>query len=115
MNVEEFRNYCLSLPGSEEKMPFEKFFHGTHSFLAFYVAGKMFCFFDIDAFDCCTVKCLPYRIEELKTEYNAIGEPYNMSPRHWISIRFNDDVDDALLKKFVRESYDIVRQQNKAS
>ena len=30
MDIEGFRTYCLSLPGSEEKTPFEKFFHGKH-------------------------------------------------------------------------------------
>lgn len=42
MDIEGFRTYCLSLPGSEEKTSFEKFFHGKHSFLAFYVNEKCF-------------------------------------------------------------------------
>ena len=35
MNIEELRQYCLSLPESVEKLPFERFFRGRHSILAF--------------------------------------------------------------------------------
>ena len=42
MNIEEFRDYCLSLPGTVEKLPFRKF-EGAESVLVFYVRGKMYC------------------------------------------------------------------------
>ncbi len=105
MNTEDFRTYCLSLGDVQEKMPFEKFFRGRHSFLAFYVNGRMFCFYDIDRFDACTIKCLPSEIDELKAAYQAVGAPYNLSPKHWISIRFNDDMPEAKLKQLVSQSY----------
>ena len=41
MNVEDFRNFCLSLPDSSEKMPFQAF-KAAQSILAFYVGGKIF-------------------------------------------------------------------------
>lgn len=107
MNIEEFREFCLSLPGSSEKMPFQAF-RAAQSILAFYVEGKIFCFFDIDAFKACTIKCAPDIIDELKALYNAVGAPYNMSSRHWISIRFNDDMLDEEIKYWTRKSYDIV-------
>jgi len=37
MNIEEFRDFCLSLPGSEESFPFDE------QTLVFKVGGKMFC------------------------------------------------------------------------
>lgn len=107
MDIETFREYCLSLPGSSEKMPFEKFFHGKHSFLAFYVNGRMFCYFDIDQFDQCNIRCSPGQADELKAVYRAVGRPYNLSPKHWISIRFNEDVSDDELKQFIRHSYEL--------
>ena len=112
MNIEEFREFCLSLPDSSEKMPFQAF-HAAQSILAFYVGGKIFCFFDIDTFDICTVKCAPDLIDELKARYNAVGAPYNKSPRHWISIRFNDDMPDEEIKRWTRKSYDIVSNKKK--
>lgn len=108
MNVEDFRNYCLSFPGCEEKMPFEKFFRGRRHFLVFYVHGKMFCYFDIDRFDHCTIKCPPEDIEELAADYNAVIRPYNADPKYWISLKFNDDMPDNELRRLVRQSYEIV-------
>lgn len=112
MNIEEFREFCLSMPDSSEKMPFQAF-RAAQSILAFYVKGKIFCFFDIDKFDACTIKCSPDFIEELKARYNAVDAPYNMSPRHWINIRFNDDMPDEEIKYWTRKSYDIVSNKKK--
>ena len=72
MDIESFREYCLSLPGSSEKMPFEKSFRGKHSFLAFYVNGHMFCFFDIDRFDQCNLRCTSDRICLLMSLHSGI-------------------------------------------
>lgn len=111
MDIESFRNFCLSLPGSTEKMPFEKFFRGRHSFLAFYVSGRMFCYFDIDKFDRYNIRCKPEQIGTLEAAYEAIGRPYNLNPKHWISVAFNGDVTDDKLKSLVRQSYDIASNQ----
>lgn len=109
MDIESFRNYCLSLPGSSEKMPFEKFFRGKHSFLVFHVNGRMFCFFDIDKFDRCNIRCSPERIAELEATYEAVGRPYNLSPEYWIGVRFDADMPDDELKRLVRQSYEMAR------
>lgn len=107
MNIEEFREFCLSLPDSSEKMPFQAF-RAAQSILAFYVGGKIFCFFDIDKFDVCTVKCDPDKIDELKAEYKVVSAPYNMNSKHWISIRFNGDMPDKEIKYWTKNSYEII-------
>lgn len=94
-------------------MPFEKFFHGQHSFLAFYVKGKIFCYFEIDKFDRCTIKCDQETIGELTAVYESVTRPYNGNPKYWISIRFNDDMPDEVLKRLVRHSYEIVCNHHK--
>lgn len=76
MNIEKLRDYCLSLPGVTEKMPFEPFFHYHESFLVFYVKGHIFCLADIDVNDCCTVKCDPPKIAKLEEKYSGIGKPF---------------------------------------
>ena len=44
MNVEEFREYCLSLPGVSEKMPFPNVADRySRDVLCFYVGDKWFC------------------------------------------------------------------------
>ena len=54
MNIEEFREYCLSFKGVHEKMPFpnvpDKY---SRDVLCFYVADKWFCFVNIEIFDFC--------------------------------------------------------------
>lgn len=43
----------------------------------------------------------------------AVGSPYNMSPKYWISLRFNDDMPDPEIKDRVRRSYEIVSKSKK--
>lgn len=107
MNIEEFREYCLSLPGTVEKLPFQKF-KGAENVLVFYVRGKMYCLIDIDRFDHCTLKCQPEYIGELKASYEGVTAPYNGNPKYWIGIAFGSDVDDELIRKLIENSYSIV-------
>ena len=78
MNCETFYKFCLSLPGVTEKMPFQAF-PAARSILAFYIGNKIFCYFDIDKFDVCTVKCTPNEIDELKEWYHAVDAPAKAS------------------------------------
>lgn len=62
MNIEDYRDYCLSLgDGIEEKFPFTKFKNGE-GVLVFYVCGHMFSYFDCDDFKVISLKCQPERI-----------------------------------------------------
>lgn len=108
MNIEQLREYCLSLPFTEEKTPFAGFFPSARDILVFYVGAKIFCYFNINKFDQCSLKCAPECIAELKERYQAVGAPFNMSPKYWLSIRFNDDLPDALLLDLVQQSYSLV-------
>lgn len=108
MNIEDYRDFCLSLgDGIEEKFPFTKFKHGE-GVLVFYVCGHMFSYFDCDEFKVVSLKCQPERIEELKAEHSCIGDPFNESSKHWIGIDPNEAPDD-LLKDLTRNSYEIVK------
>ena len=112
MNIEDYRDYCLSLGNDvEEKLPFTAFRHAS-AVLVFYVHGHMFSFFDCDDFSIVTLKCQPDRIEELKAQHECIGNPYNESPKHWIGI---DSVNapDELLQELTRNSYEIVKAKYK--
>ncbi len=112
MNIEEYREYCLSLGTDvEEKMPF-KAFSNAGEVLVFYVCGHMFSFFDCNNFSVVTLKCQPERIEVLKEQHNCIGNPFNESAKHWIGI---DPVgaSDTLLRALTLNSYTIVRDKYK--
>ena len=113
MNIEEFRDYCLSLPRVTEATPFEKFSKGRFTILVFYVNGHMFCYFNIDDFRSITIKCNPAEMAELKERYQAIGEPFNGDKRYWISVEVNSDVDDDTLKTLVKQSYQLVKSRKR--
>ena len=108
MNIEELRDYCLSLPGVTEATPFEKFSRGKFTILVFYVSGHMFCYFNIDDFSAITVKCSPDEMVELKERYQGIGEPFNGDKRHWISVHLEQDVPDDVVKALVSKSHGLV-------
>ncbi|MBD1366549.1 MmcQ/YjbR family DNA-binding protein [Mucilaginibacter sp. ZT4R22] len=107
MNVEEFRDFCLSFPDTQEGMPFEGFFKNSQSILVFYVGKKMFCLFDLDKFDRCTLKCDPNFVDELRG-HEGIDKPFNLSPKHWISVDLNGDVSWELIQDLVTKSYQLV-------
>ncbi len=108
MNIEDYRNYCLSLGDDvEERMPFTAFRYASH-ILVFYVCGHMFSFFDCDNFTTVTLKCQSDRIDELKERHPCIGKPFNESPKHWIGID-PETAPDELLKTLTLNSYNIVK------
>lgn len=109
MNIEEFRAYCLSFSGVHDKMPFDKATSEyDRNLLVFYVADKWFCFVNIDVFDFCNIKCPSEQIEDLQERYEGITSGYHMNKKHWISVHFEKDVPDKLIKELVKQSYDIV-------
>ena len=109
MNVEEFREYCLSFRGVQEKMPFlDVADQYSRDVLCFYVGSKWFCFVNIEVFDFCCLKCEPERNLELQETYQGIKPGWHMNKRHWMSVHFIQDVPDNMVKELVRQSYDIV-------
>lgn len=111
MNIEELRDYCLSMEGVTEKTPFGKFAGRFESVLVFYILDHMFCMADMDDFTSVTVKAAPEVIEELKIMHTSVGSHRNMSKRHWIQLNLNGDVPDRDIYDLVKSSYDIVKSK----
>ena len=109
MNIEEFREYCLSMEGVTEKTPFGKFARRYDSILVFYILDHMFCFIDIDDFTSVTVKSTPYEVEKIRQNHSSVSSPLNQSLRHWIQLNLNGDITDSEIYALVRRSYDIVK------
>ena len=107
MNIEEFREFCLSLGEVEEKFPFAKMPSGD-TLLVFYVCGHTFCYCDICKFSV-VVKCQTERIAELLGTTNGVEPPDNhFTPKHWIGINLQA-IDTELIKKLTRNSIEIVK------
>lgn len=109
MNIEDFRNFCLSLKGVKDKMPFEKAVSEyDRNLLVFCVADKWFCFVNIDRFDFCNIKCAPDLIAALRERYAGVRPGYHMNKKHWISVYFGEDVPDTAIMELVKHSYELV-------
>lgn len=109
MDIERFREYCLSFEGVTEKTPFGKFAARFDSILVFYVCGHMFCMLDIDNFIGVTVKGKPERIAQLHETRTSCSSHRNMSAKHWIQLNFGGDISNSEILKMVEQSYKIVK------
>ncbi len=103
MNVEDVRDYCLSLPGVEETLPF-----GADT-LVFKVMGKMFCLVSLDKPELrCNVKCDPLQAIELRELHTGVIPGYHMNKRHWNTLVFDGSFSPADARDWILESYELV-------
>lgn len=109
MNVEELRNYCLSLSDEVvEKFPFQKF-KGAEDVLAFYINGHIFCFFDINNLTRVTVKNTREGIPALLEQYDSLHKPYNGNAKYWIGIDATQ-AERALIEQLIATSFHLIQQ-----
>lgn len=111
IDIERFREYCLSFDGVTEKTPFGKFASRYQSILVFYVLNHMFCFIDIDDFSWCDVRSTPEKVESLRMRFTAIEAPLNQDARYWMKINFNQDIPDKEILALIAQSYAVVKEK----
>ncbi len=102
MNIEELREYCLSLKGVEEKMPF------NDRVLVFTVKDKIFCLTNIENYKYVNLKCNPEKAMELREEYEEVTAGYHMNKKHWNSVSPKGKIADKLMKEWILDSYRLV-------
>jgi predicted DNA-binding protein (MmcQ/YjbR family) len=102
MNIEEFREYCLSKKGVTESMPF-----GPDT-LVFKVLGKVFTLVPLDDSFSFNVKCDPELAIDLRERYNCVQPGYHMNKKMWNTILVDGSVNDSLLCHWIDHSYDEV-------
>lgn len=104
MNIEEFRDYCLSKKGVEETFPF-----GEET-LVFKVMGKMFALTGLDTHPAtANLKCDPERAIQLREEYDGLIRPgYHMSKVHWNTVELERMIPQNLLLELIDHSYNLV-------
>lgn len=111
MNIEEFRNFVLSLGDVEEKLPFGKFARRYESTLVFYVGGHMFCLCDIDDFTSVGVRSTAGEIAELEARYPSVGKPANTALKLWRSLPLDGSIPRSVIEQTVRRAYEIIKQK----
>lgn len=103
MNIEEYRDYCLSKPGTSEGFPFDD------KVLVFKVQGKMFALCDVDQFESINLKCDPKLAIELREKYDGLVVPgYHMSKKHWNTVMMNEGIPDSKIFHWINHSYELV-------
>lgn len=103
MNVEELRDYCLSLKGVTESFPFDEFS------LVLKVQGKMFALIPLDNPETqIALKCDPERAIQLREEYEAIVPAWHFNKKYWNTVKIHPSVSRDLLCELIRHSYDLV-------
>ena len=93
MDVLSFRDYCLSLPLTEESTPFDE------TTLVYKIGGKMYACADMNDFGQVAVKCDPDEAVRLRERYEEIGPAYHFNKTH---------LPDAFIREQIRNSYLLV-------
>ncbi len=108
MDIETFRDYCLSKKGVEETFPFDEVT------LVFKVLHKMFALTGLnnEVFEV-NLKCDPERAVELREAHSEIRAGYHMSKKHWNTVQFEGSLRDDLLIELIDHSYDLVVKKMK--
>jgi len=102
MNIEQFQEYCISLPGVTEEFPF-----GEET-LVYKVKGKIFALTNIDNFRSVNLKCDPENAVELRERYDGVKPGYHMNKKHWNTVEVHSNIPNKLLLQWIRDSYDLV-------
>ncbi len=103
MNIEQYRMFCLSLPGATEDLPFDE------NTLCFKVMGKIFSICDIDEFESINLKCDPIKAIELRETYpDDVIPGYHMNKKHWNTVMMDSNLPDELIEEWIRDSYNLV-------
>jgi predicted DNA-binding protein (MmcQ/YjbR family) len=102
MNIELFREYCLSKKGVEETLPFGE------DTLVYKVMGKMFALTSFSEPNRCNLKCNPDYALDLRSQYSAVTPGFHMNKMHWNTVVFNQDLTDKLVFELIDHSYELV-------
>ena len=109
MNIEEVREYALSLQGVTEDQAFGE------DIINFRLEGKIFvCLwlgggkYDMkDGRTRIALKLSPDRNIELREQFSTVTPAYHWNKTHWSDVYY-EDMDEALVKEVIKESYRLI-------
>lgn len=100
MNIEEIREYSLSLPSTSEDCPFEP------DGLALRVLDKIFAYVDLNRSDFICLKCNPQYAIQLREEHPEITGAYHWNKKYWNQVAYrHGTLPDDFIKYLIRHSY----------
>ena len=110
MDIEQVRDYTLSINGVTEAQPF------GDDIITYRIEGKIFlCLWlgggkhDMkgNTEPRFALKLPPDRNEELREHYSAILPAWHWNKKHWSDVYY-EQLEDSLVTCFIKESYDLV-------
>ena len=103
MNLETFRDFCLSLPHTTEDMPFGE------DILAFRICGRIFVLTNLESVPLrASLKCNPERALELREQYpEKIIAGYHLNKKLWNTVLV-ERLPPTLIEEMVQHSYEEV-------
>jgi len=106
MDIETYRDYCLSKKGVNESLPF-----GPES-LVLKLMGKIFTIASLDEVPLrANLKCDPERAIDLREEYpENILPGYHMNKKHWNTLVLDGSLQKTLIFELVDHSYNLIHQ-----
>ena len=107
MNIEQYRNYCLSKKAVTEHFPFD------NDTLVFKVCNKMFALASLKKWESgegfINLKCNPEYAQELRAEYDSVKPGYHMHKQQWNSVyNHTGELSPKLIQELIDHSYDMV-------
>ena len=107
-DVEQLRNFAMSLPETTEETPF-----GPET-AVYKVAGKMFGTLSPDDVPVpMNLKCDPERAVELRDQHEAILPGYHMNKKHWNTIKLDGSLSDEFVIELIQDSFELVVKGHK--
>lgn len=109
MNIEEVREYCLSLPLVTEDSAF------GDEYLLFRVCNKIFACIGLERPDYFVVKCDADYAVELRDRYAEIAPAWHWNKKYWNQIDMTGGLHDDFIRALIRHSYsEVVKMLTKS-
>jgi predicted DNA-binding protein (MmcQ/YjbR family) len=100
--LEEFRQHCLSKPGTTEELPFDDIT------LVYKVMGKMFALAGGRDNSTVNLKGDPDELLDRRARYEDVQPGYHMNKKHWVTVQLDGSVPRAELLSWVDASYNVI-------
>ena len=104
MNIEEVRCCCLEKRGATEDSAFGP------DLILFRLCGKIFACIDLTRPHLVVLKMTEEQAIEMRERYNGINGAWHWNKKYWSEVDLTADVDDALVRKMLDDSYNNVRE-----
>ena len=109
MNIEQVRDFTLSLLGVTEDQPF------GDEVITYRIEGKIFLCLRLgiglhdmrNSEPCFALKLTPERNEELREQYSSVTPAWHWNKKHWSDVYY-EYLEEDLVKTLIKESYALV-------